>query len=294
MTLNKTPKLVQLAIRVLLPAAFATTLTGCGELSTGANAIPSVKYRPDTSAQPAAPAETETASTEATPSEGGVGSLKGKVVFDGTFAALPPLFGKGTATKDPAVCAGTEDIPNETILVKDGGLANVFVFLEKAPKGATIPAADPSAVVMFDQKNCIFLPHAIALRTKVTVKVLNDDAAAHNTHTNPVKNTAFNQIVSPNDRSGASFQYNLAEREPFKVTCDIHPWMQAYHLPLDHPFAAVSAADGTFEIKDLPAGKHEFRVWHEAGKMINKALAVTIKPGDNEVTIKVSPSQLGK
>ena len=70
--------------------------------------------------------------------------------------------------------------------------------------------------------------------------------------------------------------------------------MTAYHLPLDHPFAAVSAADGSFEIKDLPAGKHEFKVWHEAGKMVEKAFQVTIKPGDNAVTINVPASKLGQ
>ena len=89
--------------------------------------------------------------------------------------------------------------------------------------------------------------------------------------------------------------YGQAEKEPFQVGCDIHSWMTAYHLPLDHPFAAVSAADGTFEIKDLPSGKHEFKVWHEAGKMVEKALVVEIKPGDNnEVSIKVPASKLGK
>ena len=27
---------------------------------------------------------------------------------------------------------------------------------------------------------------------------------------------------------------------------------------------AVSGDDGTFEIKNIPAGKHEFQFWHEA------------------------------
>jgi hypothetical protein len=126
------------------------------------------------------------------------------------------------------------------------------------------------------------------------VNVLNDDAAAHNTHTYPKKNSPFNSVVQPNDRVGVPLKYTQAEKEPLSVVCDIHPWMSAYHLPLDHSFAAVSAADGTFTIKDLPAGKHEFKVWHEVGKMLEKSLVVTIKPGDNEVTIKVAASKLGK
>ena len=100
--------------------------------------------------------------------------------------------------------------------------------------------------------------------------------------------------MNPNDTVGATLIYKQAEQEPISVVCDIHAWMRAYHLPIDHPFAALSAADGTFEIKDLPAGKHEFKVWHEAGGLLEKSLVVMVKPGDNELTIKVSPSQLGK
>jgi hypothetical protein len=32
----------------------------------------------------------------------------------------------------------------------------------------------------------------------------------------------------------------------------------------DHPYMAASADDGTFEIKNIPAGEHEFQFWHEA------------------------------
>jgi hypothetical protein len=109
-----------------------------------------------------------------------------------------------------------------------------------------------------------------------------------------LKNPAFNKVVSPKDRKGVPLKYELSEKQPFSVVCDIHSWMKAYHLPLDHSFAAVSTADGTFEIQGLPAGKHEFKVWHEAGQFLEKSLSVTIKPGDNDITIKVPASKLGK
>ena len=34
-------------------------------------------------------------------------------------------------------------------------------------------------------------------------------------------------------------------------------------MVLDHPYCAVTKADGTFEIDLVPAGKVDFRVWHE-------------------------------
>ena len=283
---------MQFAFVMVGAALLLVTGSGCGKLVNGANSATTVTYRP---ASKEAAAETTAvaavATTEAAPVEGGVGTLKGRVVYVGSYTPLAPLFAKGAAAKDPSVC-GVEAIPNETILVKDGGLANTFIYLDKIPKGAVIPAVgDP---ILFDQKVCVFTPHAMVVRVKQPIKILNADGAAHNTHTYPKKNTAFNSVVQPNDRSGVDLTYGQAEKEPFTVGCDIHSWMTAYHLPLDHPFGAVSAADGTFEIKDLPAGKHEFKVWHEVGKMVEKAFVVTIKPGDNEVTINVPASKLGK
>jgi hypothetical protein len=283
-----------IALGIAFTGTMIAGIPGCdGKVSTGANAVPTVKYRPDVaeSTETASNAgAAQTGSTEA-PASGGTGTLKGKVVYDGPFSPLAPLFAKGAAPKDPDVC-GVEAIPNQTIVVNDGGLANVFIYLEKAPKGAKVPPAEGD--VIFDQKHCVFLPHALMMRVKQQVLVKHDDGALHNTHTYPKKANGFNAAIQGNDRSGVGFNYNLAEREPVSVVCDVHPWMQAYHLPLDHPYCAVSKDDGTFEIKDLPAGKHEFKVWHEVGKFVEKALVVTVKPGDNEITIKVAPSKLGK
>lgn len=271
----------------LLLAAGSLVITGC-ELASGANLTPSVKYKSSGTAAAESAASTESGAAASTE---GVGTLKGKVEFAGTAPALQPLYAKGADVKDAAVCAAVE-APDESVLVKDGGLANVFIYLRKAPKATGTPA---DATAVFDQKYCTFKPHAMIMRVGQTVKVLNSDGVAHNTHTYGIKTTPFNQIVSPNDtEKGAALVYKQAEQEPISVGCDIHPWMKAYHLPIDHNFAAVSAADGTFEIKDLPAGKHEFKVWHETGKLLEKALVVTIKPGDNELKIKVTPSQLGK
>ena len=277
-------------------ALLALISAGCGELVNGANLKPIVKYRPASTAVTSAETATavETASTD-TVAAGGVGTLRGKVVLNGTFVTLPPLYEKGADVKDAAVC-GAATAPNESIVVNDGGLANVFVYLKKAPKVSSASPADAS--MFFDQKACVFKPHAVVVRVGQTVKVLNDDSVLHNTHTNPVKNSPFNKAISASDRDGVALVYKQAEQDPISVTCDVHSWMKAYHLPVDHPFAAVSSANGTFEIKDLPAGKHEFKVWHESagpsGGLLEKSLTVTIKPGDNELTIPVSLSQLGR
>lgn len=268
----------------------ALALPGCGG---GANATTTVRYRPANPEAIAGATEAAVATTgDAATTETGVGSWKGKVVYEGDFRQLPPTYEKGAAPKDPAVC-GTEATPDESVVVNGGGLANVFIYLPKAPKGA-LPPPSPEPV-LFDQKFCVFQPHALVVRTGQTMKILNADSVLHNTHTYPVRNTGFNKGVNQNDRSGVELIYTQPEKEPFQVKCDVHPWMLAWHLPIDHPFAAVSGPDGQFEIKDLPAGKHTFRVWHEKGGELVKALSITIKPNETTaIDIPVAAAKLSQ
>ena len=53
------------------------------------------------------------------------------------------------------------------------------------------------------------------------------------------------------------------EEPIFQVKCDVHPWMLAHVNVFDHPFFAVTGADGGFEIKGLPAGSYTLEAWHE-------------------------------
>ena len=64
-----------------------------------------------------------------------------------------------------------------------------------------------------------------------------------------------------------------AEPLPAVVTCNIHPWMRGYLVIQPHPYVAVSGKDGTFEIKNIPAGAPlELQVWHEASTSGNGAV----------------------
>ncbi|MEX0820057.1 MAG: methylamine utilization protein, partial [Pirellulaceae bacterium] len=49
-----------------------------------------------------------------------------------------------------------------------------------------------------------------------------------------------------------------------------HPWMKASMMVCDHPYFAVTDADGSFSIPNVPAGVElEFRVWHEKAGYIS-------------------------
>lgn len=258
---------------------------GCSEYGGGARYVPQVTVvSAESGSAETATAESGGGEAQATAAAetSGPGTLQGSVKITGTAPQLPLLVKKGQAVKDAEVCAAV-DVPDERLVVSgSGGVANVFVWLQKAPKNGK-PLEPSDEAVIFDQKNCQFLPHAMIIPVKRTVKVLSDDTVAHNTHTFPAKNDPLNQGVQPMDREGKlQFQYKKSESVPVSVTCDFHAWMKAWHLPVDHPYAAVTDAEGNFTIPDLPAGKHTFLVWHESvnGNFIERKLEVTIKSGE--------------
>lgn len=217
------------------------------------------------------------------------GGLKGQILFDGPVPKLPSRVAKGTSKSDPAICAHQVDIPDESLIVSEiGGLANVFVYLDKAPewfKGQT--EAGPE----LDQKACIFLPHALIAPVGVAFKLKNSDLVSHNVQTNPSVNSAQNELMGP--ESTMTMLLKRPEKTPFQSSCKIHPWMEFYTLTLAHPFSAVSDADGRFDISGLQPGKYKFRVWHERGKNL-ETIIVEIKGGESkDVALKYGRDRFG-
>ncbi len=261
----------------------ALLISGCG-LATTPPVTVSIKPAEEGAVASAAATETTDAKPSETAATGAGGDLVGVVLFDGTPPILPPVIAQGSDAKDKEVCS-VNAIPDERLVVDPAskGVQNVFVFFDKAPAGAS-PVPPPEKQI-FDQKGCKFIPHAMIVRTKQPLLILSDDGVGHNTHTYPGRNAGFNGGIKPNDRTGVPITYVQPEREPFKVVCDIHSWMKAYHLPLDHGFAAVTNEKGEFTIKGLPAGTHTLKVWHESGNLLERALKVTI-PSKEPLTLK--------
>lgn len=214
----------------------------------------------------------------------GYGDLTGRIVFDGDVPKLLPKVKKdNTAAKLPACCA-IKDTPNDSLVVnpENKGIQHVFVYLKKVSKSDIHPdlAKSKEAEVVFDQKECIFKPHSLVVRTDQQVVVKSDDNVAHNTRTNPIFNEGVNFTVSPNDRVGVKMPKFVAKEPlPMTVECNIHPWMKSVWLVIDHPYGVSTNANGEFTIEKLPAGDYEFTVWHERVGYINKALEASIKDG---------------
>lgn len=204
---------------------------------------------------------TLTALTAGTTQAADWGTLSGQFVFEGE---IPAAAIEVTGGKDPEVCKQGELKKGDLVINKESkGVGNVFIYLRKTKAVHPDLAASKKSEIAFDQKGCEFKPHAMFVRTDQTVMVMSDDPIAHNTHTYTIKNQPVNFLVPGVNRKGIPVKKTVAEILPMQVKCDVHPWMKAYWLILDHPYAAVSDKDGKFKIENLPEGDHEFRVWHE-------------------------------
>ncbi len=246
-----------------------------------------------TPAKTVAEANEETAPADATPSAAesysGPAKFFGRVTVKGAAPTLPPILAKGATTKD-MVCS-EEAVPNESAIVsKDGGLANVFVYMKKAPKtGVPAPTEEP---VEIDQKGCVFLPHAKIVRVGQPVTLKNSDPVAHNVNVKGFQN-AYNNVVTANGSTEHTFEF--VEGLPALTGCDFHTFMTAYILPLNHPWGAVTDENGNFEITDLPDGTWTFVLWHEAVGYVERSVKVTAAQNSAvEMKFEVNASKLSQ
>lgn len=217
---------------------------------------------------PAAPKSE--AAAPAAPAAAGTASVSGKVSFEGT---VPPGE-KVKLNADPKCAEMHKDgMERQAIHVKDGGLADVLVYV-KSPVAGNYPA--PTEPVTLDQKGCDYAPHMVTVRAGQPLKIRNSDDTLHNIHPRPTANEEFNFGQA---KQGMEKLKTFDKAEVMiPVGCDVHPWMRAYISVLSNPFFAVTSEDGSFEIKGLPAGEYEIEAFH--GKLKSQDQKVTVKDGE--------------
>jgi hypothetical protein len=200
----------------------------------------------------------------------GTASISGKVTFDGTVT--PPE--KVKLSADPKCAAmHKEGLERQPVKVKDGGVADVLVYVKSGVSG-TYPA--PAEPAILDQKGCDYHPHVLAMIAGQQLKIRNSDDTLHNIHPRPTVNQEFN-VGQPRQGMESVKVFDKPE-QMIPVGCDVHPWMRAYISVLSHPFFGVTNEDVAFEIKDLPAGEYEIEAAHGRLKTVTGKL--TVKDGE--------------
>lgn len=196
----------------------------------------------------------------------GSGAIAGKVSFSGT--APPPQ--KVKLSADPRCAAIHKDgLKRQPVKVKDGGLADVLVYV-KSGIGASYSA--PAEPFLLDQIGCEYHPSMAVVMVGQPLRIRNSDDTLHNIHPRPTVNKEFN-IGQP--RKGMEVTRSFEKPELMIPTgCDVHPWMRAYISVLAHPFFAVTNEDGSYEIKALADGEYEAEAVHSQLKSVTGKVSV--------------------
>ena len=209
------------------------------------------------------------------------GDIQGKITFDGKAPKMKSL----RMDADPVCVANNEVAPRKEWLILDenNGLKNVLVFVKESPSnslsGDYSPPENPAVI---DQNGCVYIPHVLGMMVGQDLDILNSDGTLHNIHALPKVNKEFNKAM-PRSKKQMTVQFDKSEA-PFKVKCDVHPWMGAFIGVFDHPYFAVTGDDGSYVISGLESGDYIIEAWHE--KLGSQTANVTVGDSAANFTFK--------
>jgi len=188
----------------------------------------------------------------------GEGKITGTVKLDGPAPHMKGI----DMGKDPfcSKAHATDPGKMETYVAgADGGLANVVIYISEGLSNPATATTEP----VFDQKNCMYSPHVLALDTDQKFKVTTSDQTTHNIHPlpNPMTgNIPWNQSQPP---GAAPVEKSWKAAEVIPVQCNIHPWMHGWFVVVKGPYA-TSDEKGNYTINNVPPGNYTLTAWQEA------------------------------
>jgi hypothetical protein len=192
------------------------------------------------------------------------GTVSGTVTFTGEVPS-PKSFELRRAP-DPVFCGALSDglgyrPLREVAVSQAGGLQDVVVMIKGVRAGKPFTWQE----TRLETNICQFVPFVSVVRDHHPIAVTNLDPVAHDLqvyerddehvfimfHRPALMKTGTNDMVK-----------FTGERREITMQCGMHPFMQGHGIAVDNPYYATTGLDGTFAIKDLPAGVYRVRAWH--------------------------------
>jgi plastocyanin len=195
----------------------------------------------------------------------------GTIVGEVKYAGDPPAPEKIDVTKDPNICGTEAKLSPALVVGANKGIKDVVASLPSIQKGKAL--GKPEKPPVLDQKNCEYHPYAQIIPVNTTLEIINSDDVLHNVKTKGGAKTSFN-IAQPKFKRKLTVEFK--NPEIVQVECNVHGWMNAIIVVEDNPYDALTDANGSFNITDVPPGKYTLKVWHS--KLGEQTKEVTVGP----------------
>jgi plastocyanin len=210
-------------------------------------------------------------------------TITGVVTYEGDVPKLREI----KMEADP-ICLthndGSSVYPKVITINEENQMKNVFIYVSQGLPNKKYPT--PTEPVILDQKGCMYEPPVFGVMVGQPLKILNPDGTLHNVHALPKKNPEFN-LAMPKFRKEVTKKFDIPEMM-FQIKCDVHPWMVTLGSVMEHPFFAVTQADGSFKIENLPAGEYTIEALQQRLPSQKLTLNVTAEDKEKEINFKFS------
>ncbi len=204
-------------------------------------------------------------------------SISGSALWTGKAI---PKNEEANVDKDKMHCLSKGAVLKNEIVVdaKTKGIANVMIWLvdaEDSKKKLPLTAGAKAWLaknkeVVIDQPCCAFIARITPIVEGQTLVVKNSSPISHNIS---ILGGSAGPNINPLIPAGGKYTHDKAidaRLFPIRYSCSIHAWMQGYLFAIPSPYFAVTGADGSFKIENLPKGKFKLMAWHEKGGWLLK------------------------
>ncbi len=133
------------------------------------------------------------------------------------------------------------------------------------------PVLSPTPDAIITQKQQTFIPHVLPITQGTTIYFLNEDEFFHSIYSLKPGHR-FNIGRRP---PGSPYALKIQKAGAIKLSCDIHPHMEAFILSLDTPYFTRVDAKGNYTLQNLPPGKYRLEVFHPMDRKWVQFVALT-------------------
>jgi hypothetical protein len=192
-------------------------------------------------------------------------TVSGTVSFKAALEATPPV----STSADSSTCGATVV---EEAAIPAGAAAGVVVWLEGVRSGKPLGL---ERRLELESLNCKLTPRMQAAVTGSAVNIIGHDQFRQHLRFIAGGDTAVRATIL----LGGGEQVIPTEL-PFKAPGMVavrdagHAWTHAWLAVFDHPYYAVTGANGAFAIDGVPPGKYTLKAWHDRSAVASQSVDV--------------------